>query len=328
MKKKYSELKVYKSDKFDDIPIKFNLDFPFNEEFIKLLKKENHFPQEYYLIKNKEDFAFFIVYKMKLNIFTFGKLKLHVWVNVIGIPCSISENGYYTNNEELMLDYIKTIKGAKLVLNVKSPVEANGITVGNTLPTCVFVNNFNSIDEYVASLRSSYRRRIKKAIRACKDLEIEQVRGCCYKNVYDLYLNTYQKSSYKLEKLEKGFFNKVEADKIVFSKNDIELGFVLLKKHQDTLYFMLCGMNYDVDTADLYYFMLYKIIAYAIENKCKYIDFGQTSEETKLKMGSELSQRFFYAHHSNKILNKFININKGILEYKYNFKKFNVYKKE
>ena len=53
MKKKYSDLKVYKSDRFEDIPIKFNLDFPLNEEFIKLLKKENHFPQEYYLIKNK-----------------------------------------------------------------------------------------------------------------------------------------------------------------------------------------------------------------------------------------------------------------------------------
>ena len=89
---------------------------------------------------------------------------------------------------------------------------------------------------------------------------------------------------------------------------------------------MLCGMDYSIDTTDLYYFMLYKIIEYAILNKCDYIDFGQTSEETKLKFGCYLEMRYFYVHHSNKILNKIASLMKGILEYNYSFPEFNVFK--
>ena len=330
MKKIYSDLEIYKSDNFDNICSKIKLEFPFDRDFINLLKEGNMFSQEYYYIRDKEDFAFFIIYKIKLNIFTFGKFKLNINGKVIGMPCSISENGYYTNNEEMMLQFIKTIKGAKLVLNVKDPIYLDDITVGRTLPTSIFINRFKSIDEYMSALRSSYRRRINKAIKkyeACEILEIEHLDHKCLNSVYELYLRTYERSPYKLEKLEISFFDKVKAQKIVFSKNGEALGFVLLKKYRKKLYFMLCGMNYNTDTADLYYYMLYKIITYAIQNNCAIIDFGQTSEETKLKMGSNLSERYFYAHHTNKLLNKLININKSLLEYKYNFRKNRVYKK-
>ena len=326
MKKTYNNLEVYRSDHFDKIASQIKLDFPFDRKFINLLKEENLFPQEYYYIKNNEDFAFFIVYQMKLNIFTFGNFKFNVKGKIIGMPCSISENGYYTNNEAMMLEFIKTIKGPKLVLNVKKPIQVAGITVGHTLPTCIFVNDFKSIDEYLSSLRSSYRRRINKAIKRWEAVKVEQLSGECPKSVYELYLRTYNKSAYKLEKLEARFFDKVAADKIIFSKDGVELGFVLVKKHQEKLYFMLCGMNYAGETTDLYYYMLYKIIVYAIENNCNIIDFGQTSEETKLRMGCELSERYFYALHTNKFLNKMIKMNKSLLEYKYNFQKFRVYK--
>ena len=332
MKKIYSGLKVIKSDSFDKISSQIELKFPFDSTFINLLKKENLFPQEYYFIRDNDDFAFFISYKIKLNIFTFGKFKLNVWGRVIGMPCSISENGYYTNNEEMMVEFIKTIKGAKLILNVKKPIQVDDISVGNTLPTCIFVNDFENIDAYMSSLRSSYRRRINKAIKNCKDITIKRVSGKCHESLYELYLSTYKRSAYKLEKLEPGFFDKVDAEKIVFSRSgtalegETALGFVLLRQYHTKLYFMLCGMNYEVDTADLYYYMLFNIIVYAIEHKCIVIDFGQTSEETKLKMGAQLSERYFYAHHTNKFLNKIINKAKSLLEYKYRFPNYRVYK--
>ncbi len=326
MKKTYNHLKIQKSDNFEEIFGKFSLPFPFNADFINLLKEENPFKQEYCLATHKEDFAFFILYKMKLNIFTFGNLKFNVKVNVIGIPCSISESGYRTNNESVFLEAVKMLKGPKIVLNVKKPVELSEITIGNTLPTCVFMNNFETIDEYIFSLRSHYRRRINKAIKNCQNMKIEQTEGDCSEKVYNLYLKTYEKSHYKLEKLNSGFFDKINAEKIIFSENGKELGFVLLKKHEDTLFFMLCGMNYEMNTADLYYFMLYKIIAYAIENKCKLIDFGQTSEETKLKMGAVLCSRYFYAHHSNKVLNKLIRHGRRFFEYCPKLMKLHVYK--
>ena len=79
--------------------------------------------------------------------------------------------------------------------------------------------------------------------------------------------------------------------------------------------------------ADTYVTENYKdAIEYAIDNKCDYIDFGQTSEDAKLKIGCYLEKKYFYIHHSNKFLNKVAGLMKGILEYKYSFCDHRVFK--
>ena len=322
MKKNYKEL-ITKN--FNDI--KHKLPYPFKKDILNILKKENKLEQTYYYIENNKDYAFFILYKNKMNVFTFGKLKLILNINVIGYPCSLSNSGYITNNEGMLFDYIKTIKGAKLILNVNKKEKIKNMTVGETLPTCILDINYKSINEYLNSLRSSYRRRINIAINKCKDINIKEIKTFT-NEIYQLYLNTYNKSNYKLEKLEKGFFDKIDETKIVFYKNNEPLGFVLINKIDNKLTFMLCGMNYKYDTTDLYYYMLYNIIKYAIENKCNSIDFGQTSEETKMKFGAILEERYFYAHHSNIILNNLVKIGKSLLEYKYKFPKYKVFKEK
>lgn len=329
MKKELNKLdiKVIHSHSFKEMKLKKKMPYPFNEKLICLLKDENKFEQEYYYIENGKDYAFFILYKNKMNIFTFGKLKCFLNLKVIGYPCSLSNCGYITNNERFMFDYIKTISGAKLVLNVSNPILIEDMTVGETLPTCIFKNTFSSLDEYLTSLRSGYRRRINIAINNCKDIEIKEINDNSI-DVYDLYLNTYNKSNYKLEKLEKGFFEKIEAQKLVFLKNNKPVGFVLIKQDNDKLIFMLCGMDYQYDTTDLYYYMLFNIIKYAIDHNCEIIDFGQTSEETKMKFGALLDEKYFYAHHTNPILNYAVKLGKNILEYKYDFPEYRVFKEE
>ena len=103
-----------------------------------------------------------------MNIFTFGKLKCYINLKVIGYPCSLSNPGYITSNKNFMLNFIKTIKGAKLILNVIDVKEKDEFTIGQTLPTCIFENSFNSIKEYLSTLRSGYRRRINIAIKNCE----------------------------------------------------------------------------------------------------------------------------------------------------------------
>ena len=322
-----SDIKVIHSKSFEKLKLNIKMPYPFNEKLIQLLKKENKFDQEYYYIEKGKDYAFFILYKNKMNIFTFGKFKCYINLKVIGYPCSLSNCGYITNNEKFMFDYIKTIKGAKLVLNVNNPNLIENMTIGKTLPTCIFKNTFTSVDEYLTSLRSGYRRRINIAINNCKDVKIKEIDDNSI-DIYDLYLNTYNKSNYKLEKLEKGFFEKVEAQKLVFLKNNKPVGFVLIKQDNDKLIFMLCGMDYTYDTTDLYYYMLFNIVKYAIEHKLKIIDFGQTSEVTKMKFGALLEEKYFYAHHTNKVLNYIVKLGKNILEYKYAFPEYRVFKEE
>lgn len=329
MKKALDDYEVTVNGSFDSIygSIKETLPYPFEKSLINLLKKENKLKQQYYYIRRSGDFAFFVLYENKMNIFTFGKLELYLKLKVIGYPCSLSNCGYVTNNEEMLFEFIKTIKGAKLVLNAEKSDAHKGFTVGETLPTCVFDNRFASAEDYISSLRSPYRRRISRATDFCKNIEVRRVEGDCAE-LYGLYLNTYRKSAYKLEKLEKGFFDAVEAEKLGFFEEGVLRGFVLLKKNGDRLIFMLCGMDYSRKTADLYYFMLYSIIGYAIENDCRTIDFGQTSEETKMKFGARLEPRYFYAHHTNRLLNLIVRLGRRALEYRYAFPGYRVFKEE
>lgn len=300
--------------------------FPFEAELLRLCKKENRFEQEYYYVQKGSSKAFIVVYKMKLNIFTYGKMDLSLRTSVIGYPCSLSEPGFITNDPNLVLEFAKTLKGPVLILNTKEHRPHKDFALGQTLPTCVFQNRFKTEDEYLCALRSHYRRRIKLAIKACSHLTVKEITDDSI-DVYQLYLNTYNKSDYKLEKLEKGFFDKVDATKIVFQKEDKPIGFVLLRKAEDKLIFMLCGMDYSEDTTDLYYYMLFHIIRYGIKHGCKTIDFGQTSEETKLKFGAALEERYFYAHHSNRIINFLVKHGRYLLEYRYAFPDFCVFKR-
>ncbi len=318
-------IKVLYGTSLEAFEQQMDFSYPFTKELLDLLKKENKLEQEYYYLERGRDYAFFVLYKNRMNVFTFGKWQWYYPLKVIGYPCSFSNCGYLTNNEQLLLEYVATMKGAKLILNVSGRMNGGEFTEGETLPTCIWENRFQSVSAYLDSLRSSYRRRIRKAIEHSGDITRKEIVDDSI-DIYDLYLNTYRKSNYKLEKLEPGFFKEVDATKIVFLKSEKPIGFVLLKKVKEQLVFMLCGMDYQYDTADLYYYMLYSIVEYAIDHNCRSVDFGQTSEETKMKFGAELEKRYFYAHHSNKLLNCLIGLGKSLLEYHYHFPDYRVYK--
>lgn len=323
------EKTVYISNDFDEIEgiVKDILEYPFESGLLNLLKEENRLRQNYVFIRKNDSYAFFTIYENRMNIFTFGKLKCFLKLKVIGYPCSLSNCGFLANDEEMMFDYIKSIKGAKLVLNVSSDRPVKQMIVGETLPTCILDRHLESIEEYMEHLRSPYRRRIRKAAAACKDLTVKTVNGKDA-DIYRLYLNTYQKSDYKLEKLEKGFFDRIDAVRLVFFQANNPVGFVLLKQDNKKLIFMLCGMDYDYNTADIYYFMLYHIVCFAISHECTAIDFGQTSEDTKMRFGARLERKYFYAHHSNGLLNTAAKLGKELLEYKYDFPEYRAFKEE
>lgn len=323
------EKTVTVSDCLDEIGslVEGILEYPFERELLNLLKEENRLPQKYVFIQKNEAYAFFTIYENKMNIFTFGKFKCYLKLKVIGYPCSLSCCGFLTNDEGLLFDSIKEIKGAKLVLNAGSGRPVKHMAVGETLPSCVLDRHLESAEEYMSRLRSPYRRRIRKAAAACRDLTVRTDKDGSA-DIYRLYLNTWQRSDYKLEKLERGFFDRIDAVRLVFFQESRPVGFVLLDQDREKLIFMLCGMDYQYNTADLYYFMLYHIVCFAISHGCSAIDFGQTSEDTKLRFGARLEKKYFYAHHSNRILNCAARLGKRFLEYKYEFPAYRVFKEE
>ena len=351
----YEQMTIYQSDTIEDIITVVEEELPeqFGVEVLKLLKETNPFEQEYYYAKSDEHYAFYTLYRSKMDILTFGKTSWYMKVSTIGYPCSLSCPGYVTDDLSFLLESITHIKGAKLVLNVIEPISylqskeadrgsnvnikgnvkgkkkriESSMGFGETLPTCMFDCNFSTIDEYLDSLRSSYRRRLKLAVKRCEESGIVKTHDN-QADIYQLYLNTYEKSNYKLERMEREFFERVEAEKIVYQKDGKNIGFTLLRRQGTHLDFMLCGMDYSEKTADLYYYMLLNIIDYAIREHCKTIDFGQTSEQTKLKLGAYLEKRYFYASHTNPLLNLVARYGKDVLAYKYEFPAYKVYKND
>ena len=333
--------------------------YPYHQDLLQLLQTANPLDLTYYYIEEINEgnhidsrqgrYAFFTVYHNRMDLLTYGKAQWFMNVQTIGFPCSLSVPGYVTNDLPWMLAYIKSIKGCKLVLNVDQKVEARGMAFGETLPTCKLTlrPEHTSLDRYLQSMRSPYRRRINLAIKRCSDIIIRRERNkyareLSHKNpevgtasshvehivdIYPLYLQTYEKSEYKLECLQQEFFDRVDGEKLIVLRDGEPVGFVLLKVNGSELIFMFCGIEYVGDcNADLYYYMLLQIVDYAIEHHCKTIYFGQISEKTKLKFGAVLEKKYFYAHHTNPFLNLVALLGKHILEYTYEFPEFRVFK--
>jgi hypothetical protein len=298
-------------------------------DLLKVLSK--HSKQLIYFLEQDDEYALFITYPLWLNIFTFSKFNLKYKVKIIGIPCSISSQGYYASSikmEEVMFDYIYKLKGAKLVLNSFTNHPHPLFATGTTLPTCIINNNYDSISSYLNKMRSQYRHRIKKAINNLKDITIKKLLPIEFNNdLYQLYLNVYNKSKFKLEKLPLSYFKELDAEIYCFYNNDKPVGFIQLTYYIDKLTFMFCGLDYKFnDVSDLYYLMLYKIIEIGIENKVKIIDLGQTTENTKLRFAASLEYRYFYVAASNKIIDYLVHKYVDVLGYQVPNYDFNVMK--
>jgi hypothetical protein len=224
-----------------------------------------------------------------------------------------------------MFDYIYKIKGVKLVLNSFTNHPHPLFALGNTLPTCSITNSYQSIDDYLSKMRSPYRHRIKKAINNLRNIKIKEVLPIEFdQSLYQLYLNVYHKSVFKLEKLPLSYFKEFNAQILGFYNQNEPVGFIQLTTLNNKLTFLFCGLNYKFkDVSDLYYLMLYKIIEIGIATKAKMIDLGQTTENTKLRFAASLENRYFYVAASNKIINNLVHKYVDVLGYKvskYDFK--------
>ena len=269
---------------------------------LKLLEKINPCSQQYELIDN----TVIISYYLKINLFNFANLfPLNAKVQVIGLPVSVSEKGYF-GEQHIVQKAIESRKGLKILLNGNSEFE-NG---GRTLSTFVFENKFTSFDRYIDSLRSPYRRRIKKALSHRNGIDIRKFDNVNFnKNHYELYLSIMKRTDNPLETLPIEFFINYDAELYEFTdaKTKEIIGFVQIKEIKNKLLFLFGGFRKEDNLKyDIYYNMLTKIIEIGIEKKVKCIEFGQTAEECKTKIGCKEIPKYMYIHHSNPILNRII----------------------
>lgn len=298
-------------------------------DLLRILEKVNPCSQEYHLHQG----IILVSYLHDLNLLTFTKrFSLKAKVRIIGLPVSLSLSGVLSKrdlnpiereaNKAAVREFLKNMDGLSLVLN--SDFDLSG---GNrTLSAFVFQNRFSDFQQYINDLRAPYRRKICKALERGKDLEFIQVPPRQFtQEHYALYLSIMERTENPLETLPLNFFRECDAD--IFEVRDRRtnlLGFVQMKRAGATLYFMFCGFRkvlvktksqsedsrqnkkegqLELNHIDLYYNMLLFIIRYGIENGFERIEMGQTSEETKLKLGCVEVDRYLCLHHGSGMVN-------------------------
>ncbi len=303
-----------------------NIEFPLSESIkteLSYLEKLNPCKQKYYMNQS----AFVIQYHQTVDIFNFiPKLTLRLPIKIIGKPYSVSEKGYLGENEAVSA-LIKTTKGLSLVLNGERGLD---LPYAYTLSSHVFHNRFASFEHYLASLRSHYRYRVKKAFMKSSELMIHKIDQKDFgTSHHHLYLEVYQNSKDKLECLSLEFFREFPSEIFEFKRRDTGelVGFVQLVHESSKLTFLFGGFKQErVRTYDLYMAMLLEIIRIGIDRGVSIIEFGQTAEETKLKLGCVPVEKYLYVHHSNKVLHFLIARLLPLLSYKPHGIAYNVFK--
>src|SRR6056297_585316 len=291
-------------------------------ELLELLEKINYCNQRYELVDN----CIIISYKHRLNILNFKNLfPLKLNVEIIGFPISISHKGYF-GDEDKVKRIVEQRKGLKIILNSDQGFENGGMT----LSSFIFYNKFENFNDYINSLRSQYRRRLKIALNHREKLSIKKInRKDFNKKHYELYISIMNRAENPLEILPINFFQEYEAEIYEFLDIDTKkiLGFIQVKEINKKLLLLFGGFKKEDNREyDLYYNMLLKIVEIGIEKNIKVIEFGQTAEESKLKIGCKEKKKYLYIHHSNLFINKFIQTLAPLFSYKPYSIKHNVFK--
>ena len=163
-----------------------------------------------------------------------------------------------------------------------------------------FTVRWPTFQAYLESLRSQYRRIIRKRLNAfhAAGYEFRVVRDYApmVGDLERLWKNTYDHATeYRRERLEAVFFLEIKrclgerAGILLVEKAGCPVAFSLLLEDDDTLITLFCGLDYSCSRDSYIYFNLfYKSIEVAISRRKREIDFGITTLVPKVEVGGEV----------------------------------------
>lgn len=304
-----------------------------SKKFLTFMEKVNYCNQSYHLFYKKNKlYTGFMMFERRFNLFIFtNKYHINVPMKFIYLPLSVSHPSIVWNKDKSEVNKVlNSMKGIKILINIGEE-ELDGFSKGHYLPICILENKWNTFEEYLDSMRAGYRRRINQALKKGENIKYELLNDNkdFTDEMYELYEQVFNHSEYSLEKLTADFFRNDIAKTVLLKINNKTEAFIQLieDRKNDMLIFEFCGYNYEIaHDYDIYYNMLAEITRYAIENKFKYVQFGQTAYDAKLKFGAHMYYNYYLLSHSNKFINKLIQKYNHKLQYKVVDYDFNVFK--
>ncbi|MCD7780395.1 MAG: hypothetical protein LUH05_06970, partial [Candidatus Gastranaerophilales bacterium] len=307
------------------------------KDFLTFIEQTDNSQKKYCIFRNsqnKTDTQFLICRTENNNLGMFTPFKFSATINSIYFPFSISSPaGVF--GEETKKDvnkFLKTFKGFTMIVNIENKdYKLSDFTQAVIPPKCLFEIKWHSFSEYMKDLRAGYRRRYNIALNKSKDLKIRFLKDNkteFTEQMYNLYLDIYNNASCKLGKVPIDYFKQERCIIFVLEDSEDIQGFAQLYKNGEELIFEYVGFNKkNVLQYDTYIKILLEIIRFGIENGYKIIDMGQTTDETKLKLGCRYKFLYALIRHSNPIINFILQKITTHIQYKpLDESRFHVYK--
>ncbi len=174
--------------------------------------------------------------------------------------------------------------------------------------------NWNTLDDYLSSMRTKFRTRAKKVFKKSEKIEVRDFTPVDIENYKDeinkLYLSVIEKADFKIGKLNASTFKSLKQilkEFFVFTGYFLDkklIGFTTSFILNDTIEANHIGIDYKYNkTYDIYQKMLYDYVDLAIHHKVKELRLGRTAEIIKSCVGAKPVEMKLYVRHGNSISN-------------------------
>lgn len=295
-----------------------------SRDFLTFLESVDDSPKQYCIFYDPDgraDTKCMLHSRSGYNLTMFSKLRTSITMNFVYFPLSVSRPAmvFGDTSKDEVATFLKGIKGYKMILNAPETYLLDGFARGLTCPRCVLDLRWDSFDGYLQALRSGYRRRYRKALERSAPLRFFWLEDNSQfdQRLYELYLEVFENSDYKLEKLAIDFFRGQQFNIFVLAEGDVPVGFVQLLENGPELIFEFVGFRHEKNRHyDIYMRMLLEIIRYGIEQGFQTIDFGQTADDAKLKLGCRYECLYALLHHSNPAINAVLGLLARHIQYR------------
>lgn len=211
--------------------------------------------------------------------------------------------------------------------NALAPFARNGYRRVPSMPACELDVDFHSFDEFLHKkigrvFRQNLRRKFKKLeARPAIHMEVVSDITSIVDEVYTLYLQTFERSKFRFEKLTREFFcaiGREMPDRARFFLWRIDgkiVAFALCMLHRETLYDLNIGLDYSVALElHLYFVTRRDILQWAAENGVRRYHVGPLNYHPKLHFRMKLAPLDLYARHLSPWINPIFKFALGWLQ--------------
>jgi hypothetical protein len=262
---------------------------------------------------------------------------LRVDVLVCGLPASFGQKNLVVSDDEQLEMLVREMEDVARAAGLRflcfkefkthelprvERLERLGFFRGCSIPYMSMEIRWRSFDEYLASLRHSYRRHILRSLAKKPRLVHGGPEVVSAARFHQLYRNVMERAETRLETLNEAFFERLWAEldlQIVAAIVDGEdgdeiLGAALLVKSGTTMNFVLVGLPPAVRTPhDVYFNLLYAIVDQAIRQGCRHLNLGQTATWGKQQIGGQPEDEFLFFKAANPLMHAVLRSMRGIL---------------